>query len=81
MRKGVGQESVEFRVVKSKNGSTTTTYLKATAFPESDEHGKTRSVTGIITDWSAQKSQELAVTDRLAEALEAKRAQENFMGE
>lgn len=84
MLKGVGQESVEFRVVKhlsTDNSSTSITYLKATAFPESDENGNTKSVTGIITDYSAQKSQELAVVDRLAEALEAKRAQENFMGE
>lgn len=84
MLQGTGQRSVEFRVVKSppgSNGSTGILYLKATAFPEIDEHGKTRSVTGIITDWSAQKSQELAVVDRLAEALQAKRAQENFMGE
>lgn len=84
MRNGDGQRSVEFRVVKdlsSGDGITNTSYLRATAFPELDEDGRMKSVTGIIMDWSAQKAQELAVVDRLAEALEAKRTQENFMGE
>lgn len=84
MQEGKGQKSVDFRVINkssSGDGSTSISYLRATAFPEPDEDGKMKSVTGIIMDYSAQKAQELAVADRLAEALEAKRTQENFMGE
>lgn len=84
MKSGEGQRSVEFRVIKNFSrdpGNTSIIYLKATAFPELNEDGKMNSVTGIMTDWSAQKGQELAVAERLADALIAKRAQENFMGQ
>lgn len=80
---GKGPINTEFRVVQnfSNNAeSAAVIYLRSTTFPELAEDGKLKSVTGIMVDDSARKNQELAVANRLADALEAKRAQENFMG-
>lgn len=45
-----------------------------------DDSGNFKSVTGVVIDVSIHKTHEREVAERLASALEAKRAQENFMG-
>ncbi|PSK34547.1 Hybrid signal transduction histidine kinase K [Elsinoe australis] len=55
------------------------TYLSTTCFTQLDTGGHTKSVTGISMDISVHRAHERVVAERLANALEAKRAQENFM--
>ena len=56
-----------------------TLYVRSTAFAEYKEDGSLKAVTGIVVDLSLHKAHERQAENRLAEALEAKRAQENFM--
>lgn len=55
-------------------------YLRSSCFPELADDGSMKTVTGVLMDISVHKAHETATTERLRDALEAKRAQENFMG-
>ncbi|KAG8632156.1 hypothetical protein KVT40_001296 [Elsinoe batatas] len=54
-------------------------YLSSSCFAETDQDGNFKSVTGVIIDNTVHRAHEREVATRLADALEAKRAQENFM--
>jgi len=54
--------------------------LSSSCFAELDQKGAFKSVTGVILDNTLDRAHEREVAERLASALEAKRAQENFMG-
>jgi hypothetical protein len=56
-------------------------YLESCGFPEMAEDGTLQSVSGITTDISIQKAYQREQAEKLKNALEAKRAQEYFMGE
>lgn len=58
-----------------------TRYLRSSCFPELDDNGNMKTVTGVLMDISVHRAHEQATAERLQDALEAKRAQENFMGE
>ncbi|KAF2225438.1 hypothetical protein BDZ85DRAFT_279126 [Elsinoe ampelina] len=54
-------------------------YLSSSCFAETDQDGNLKSVTGVIIDNTVHRAHEREVATRLTDALEAKRAQENFM--
>lgn len=83
MIKGQPRADFELRVVRNDvkpDDSDRMTYIAATCFTQLDAEGRTKSVTGIAMDISVHRAHERVVAERLASALEAKRAQENFMG-
>lgn len=55
-------------------------YLEACAYPEMAEDGTMSCVTGLLTDVSIHKAYQREQAEKLENALEAKRTQENFMG-
>lgn len=55
-------------------------YLSSSCFAEVDQFGGFKSVTGVIVDNTLHRTHERETAERLISALEAKRAQENFMG-
>jgi PAS domain-containing protein len=80
---GKVQTSFEWRVLhksQTNPNDEKVTYLRSSAFPELNSDGSMKTVTGVLLDISVHKAHERAVADRLNAALEAKRAQENFMG-
>lgn len=64
---------------QDRNGNMTDTWVLMSAYPEKDEQGKLKSVFGSITNISSQKSAEGFQKQRMEEAIELKRQQENFI--
>ncbi|CAG8972971.1 hypothetical protein HYALB_00008331 [Hymenoscyphus albidus] len=64
---------------QDRNGNMTDTWVLMSAFPEKDEKGQLKSVFGSITNISSQKSAEGLQKQRMEEAIELKRQQENFI--
>jgi len=83
LKQGTAQTDFEFRIIRGSgaenNSGQEITYLRSSCYPELDDDGHVKSLTGIIMDISVHKAHELVVAERLASALEAKRSQENFM--
>jgi len=81
---GTSHANFEFRVRKlpDQKWATSGDYrvLSSSCFAELDQQGSFKSVTGVIIDNTLDRAHEREVAERLASALEAKRAQENFMG-
>jgi PAS domain S-box-containing protein len=61
------------------DGSSTLTWILATATGHIDKHGKVTSIIGSLTDVSQLKWSEAIQKNRVDEALESKRQQENFI--
>jgi PAS domain S-box-containing protein len=61
------------------DGIVTPTWILATAATDRDEEGTVKSVTGTLTDVSRLKWAEAVQRNRVEEALESKRQQENFI--
>lgn len=80
---GLPQESFEFRVMRPSptgNGQEETAYIRSSCFPEFAEDGSLRTVTGILIDLSLEMQNRRLINAKMEAALEAKRAQEYFMG-
>lgn len=81
---GINHAQFEFRATglprDQSIGERPLKYLSSSCFAEKDSQGKLKSVTGVLMDNTIAKDHERSVAERLADALEAKRAQENFMG-
>ncbi|KAF2150178.1 hypothetical protein K461DRAFT_296555 [Myriangium duriaei CBS 260.36] len=54
-------------------------HVSSTSFAELDQDGNVKAVTGILIDNTIHKAHEREVAERLTSALDAKKAQENFM--
>lgn len=81
---GNSHAQFEFRVTGPRQGpidEKTCKVVSSSCFAEMDPQGNLKSVTGVIIDNTIARAHERGVAERLADALEAKRAQENFMGE
>ena len=82
---GINHAQFEFRVTGDpRHGSTNerpVKYINSSCFAEMTPQGNLKSVTGVLMDNTIARDHERGVAERLADALEAKRAQENFMGE
>jgi len=82
---GISHAQFEFRVKKRLGQDWTTSedykILSSSCFAEMDQEGNFKSVTGVIIDNTLDRAHEREVAERLTSALEAKRAQENFMGQ
>ncbi|PNS18155.1 Hybrid signal transduction histidine kinase K [Sphaceloma murrayae] len=80
---GTGHQHFEFRVRKDPSVETLRDedcrFISSTCFAELNPNGSLRSATGLIVDHTSHKALEREVAERLANALEAKRTQENFM--
>lgn len=82
--KGLAQDGFEWRALRPGSNSFASEedviYLESCGFPELADDGTLRSVTGITIDVSIHKAYQREQTEKLEIALEAKRAQEYFMG-
>lgn len=77
---GYTQVNFEWRAVQRVPGKADEIrYLRSSCFPQLSADGKMQSVTGVLMDLSLERAQQNAQTERLKDALEAKRAQEYFM--
>jgi PAS domain S-box-containing protein len=79
---GLTPHTFSFRCNKtwtSPDGVSTLTWLLATATRHNDNEGKLASIIGTVTDVSQLKWAEAIQKNRVDEALESKRQQENFI--
>ncbi|GAB7343683.1 hypothetical protein MBLNU457_1670t1 [Dothideomycetes sp. NU457] len=80
---GMNHAQFEFRVTgdprDKSSGERPVKYINSSCFAEMDPQGNLKSVTGVLMDNTIARDHERGVAERLADALEAKRAQENFM--
>lgn len=81
---GIPGDRITWRVLRPGSTSFDTEddiiYLEACDFPELAEDGTLQSICGVVMDMSVYKAYEREQAERLKNALEAKRAQEYFMG-
>lgn len=82
--RGLNHSYFEFRTMKDPSkpyvNDEDCLFLSSTCFAELDQDGNVQSVIGLITNDTIQKAHARESAERLANALEAKRSQENFMG-
>lgn len=81
---GSPTDQFEWRVLRPGSTSFDTEddirYLESYCFPEMGEDGAMNTITGLVTDVTIHKAYQREQTQKLTNALEAKRAQEYFMG-
>ena len=83
LKEGISSALHEWRVLRrgeSNNSQPDVAYLRSAAYAEVNGDGNLKAVTGITIDYSIEVAHLRETNAKMEAALEAKRAQENFMG-
>lgn len=83
LKEGISSALHEWRVLRrseSNNSQPDVAYLRSAAYAEVNGDGSLKAVTGITIDYSIEVAHLRETNAKMEAALEAKRAQENFMG-
>lgn len=71
--------TIEYKIRCQPDEVTTPRWVSATSFPDLDEHGDVVLIHGWLADISDKMHKEALLAQRLADALETKKATEHFL--